>query len=931
MQKEPKTLRKFKLILFLLFCSLQSISQIVCLSTNEYIFTSYNSSTSSTDDPIYIHCVYNSTNLNVGTLMASSPTGSGSYNYYWEVYNSATNIFNPLTTQLGQNTSTLSNLGTGGYKVTIKTSSQPENIIGCYTAWIYVNSLNVNLSPIPPGCEPFNLGATINNYSNPQQLNLNAPKFTYYNPPPEPFIIGPTTSIEVCFDATHTFVSDLGFYLIGPPSCGSPVLTLSPNPQQINAAYGCCCNSGDNVSLLCFSTNATTTLDMCTGGPNGANMPVPLTGSFNAQNGWSSIYGCNAAQGGWAVQIYDCIGADVGALTQASIIFSGNQGCGLNQVDYFSGSIYSAINDNSCTPQTASIFSIPLSSVFSTPIIAGFNYNTNFNPNISFQWTNNAGVFIPNANNSLSPLIDPAPLQDVWFYLTVTDNWGCSIRDSVFFDYIEPVEPTINDPGIICITDNPFQLTADVPNGIWSGVGITNNTNGTFDPKTSGVGTFMITYITQDTCQRSTTKAITVFPQPNVEATIEKDIICHGTSTQLFAYGTNSYFWYPNSSISQQDTIAPIVNPLQSTTYFVIGTDANGCKDTNSVDLTVLPPFNIKLSADTTICFGDSTKMLELIVTGGNGGPYILNWTNENSLFFNNESSFYSKPKISTHYLLTVNDSCGTTPAFDSLIVGVNELPDSSFIFEIFNPCAPSLAVFKSNSTTIKNAFWDFGDGNYSTLLSPTHTFFEPDVFFTKLILTDSNNCRNESNKEKIEIFKKPNANFFINPENPQLPNAIVKLTSSSSKDVVKYFWQIEGLGNFEGQQIEILLPDTGIYEIQHWVENEKNCFDSVKYETTVLPNFYLYVPNTFTPNNDGLNEIFLPYSNFLIDAKFSFEIYNRWGEQVFKTTNSQLGWNGIIDGKPAMTGVYVWKLKLDPNPILKQTEFSGTISLLKY
>lgn len=863
--------------------------------------------------------------------MASSPTGSGSFNFYWEVYNSATNIFNPLITQLGQNTSILNNLGTGGYKVTIKTSTQPETIIGCYTAWIYVNSLKVNLSPIPAGCEPFNLGATINNFSNPQQINLNAPKFTYYNPPPEPFIIGPTTNIEVCFDATHTFVSDLGFYLIGPPSCGSPVLTLSPNPQQINPAYGCCCNSGDNVSLLCFSSNASTTLDMCIGGPNGANMPVPLTGVFNAQNGWSSIYGCNAAQGGWAVQIYDCIGADVGALTQASIIFSGNQGCGLNQVDYFSGSIYSAINDNSCTPQTASIFSIPLSSVFSTPIVAGFNYNSNFNPNITFQWTNNAGVYIPNANSSLSPLIDPAPLQDVWFYLTVTDNWGCSIKDSVFFDYIEPIEPTINDPGIICITDQPIQLTADVPNGIWSGTGITNITNGTFDPKTSGVGTFVITYITQDTCQRSTTRAITVYPQPVVEAIIEKDIICHGTSTQLSAYGASSFFWYPNSSISKQDTINPTINPLQSTTYFVIGTDANGCKDTNSVDVTVLPPFTIKLSLDTTLCFGDSTDVLELIVTGGNGGPYILEWTNKSSLYFNSESFFYSKPKSTTQYILTVNDSCGTTTAYDTLNIGINALPDSSFSFEILNPCAPSSVIFKSNNANIKTAFWDFGDGNFSKLLSPNYFYNEPDIYNSKLILTDSNNCKNESNIQKLEIYKKPKANFYIDPENPQMPNAVIKLTSSSSADVVNYYWEINGLGNFEGQQIEILLPDTGMYGILHTVENDKNCFDSINYSTIVSPDFHLYVPNTFTPNNDDLNEFFLPYSNFLIDNKFSFEIYDRWGEMIFKSVKSDTGWNGIIGGEQAMTGVYVWKLKLEPNPILKQTEFTGTITLLKY
>src|SRR5690606_8562802 len=96
---------------------------------------------------------------------------------------------------------------------------------------------------------------------------------------------------------------------------------------------------------------------------------------------WSSLIGCNAAAGGWAVQIYDCIGQDVGSLTNAQITFSNLTSiCGSpTSISYGSGAINSAINDNSCTAATASIFQVPVSPTLSTPIT--------ITANTSLLWT----------------------------------------------------------------------------------------------------------------------------------------------------------------------------------------------------------------------------------------------------------------------------------------------------------------------------------------------------------------------------------------------------------------------------------------------------------------------------------------------------------------------------------------------------------------
>jgi len=96
---------------------------------------------------------------------------------------------------------------------------------------VWVNQTTATVGAIAAGCSAFTLNGTASAVSN----------YSYYNPPPEPFTITAATTINVCVSATHTFVSDLGFFLVGPATCGSPTITLSPNPGA--NGQGSVCNS----------------------------------------------------------------------------------------------------------------------------------------------------------------------------------------------------------------------------------------------------------------------------------------------------------------------------------------------------------------------------------------------------------------------------------------------------------------------------------------------------------------------------------------------------------------------------------------------------------------------------------------------------------------------------------------------------------------
>lgn len=437
-----------KILLPVLICvSGYSYSQITSPTASGTTTTAYTSG--APNDNIYIFCTPDADNNPVtGSLTSTGSGGTAPYTFTWEIYNTGTNSFDPLSIEAGVLTSTINGLASGGYKV--KVVDAVGTVMFCDIAWVFVNQTNVDAGTLTPTCGgTITLGGSVSAVAN----------FVYYNPPPEEFLITPTTEINVCFNANHTWVSDLGFYLVGPASCGSPTILLSPNPGAVG--LGTVCNMGDNVNGLCFSNTTASVFAVCTA-------PTPLTGTYGAYAtsagslpiNWTTLVGCDAAAGGWRVQIYDCISLDVGSLTGASITFfdpvTGAGSCtSTNAISYNSGVISSAINDNSCTAASASIYTVPFPPTFTTPITLN-------NSITSFLWTASTGTPVPGASSNLTPTL-PAPIPDTWYYLQANDNFGCTRIDSVFFDNTCDCNITASVAVSACDpSDNTYDVTGNL-------------------------------------------------------------------------------------------------------------------------------------------------------------------------------------------------------------------------------------------------------------------------------------------------------------------------------------------------------------------------------------------------------------------------------------------------------------------------------------
>lgn len=562
------------------------------------------------DDKVFIFCTPDENGDTVlGTLSVMG--GYSNCTYEWGIFDA-----DPTSTTYQQfipfvtgpvptgPSSTVENLVSGFYQVIITCNSgTPSESTLCRRAHVFVNQTILEFDPIAAGCQPFTLNnAYVDAVSD----------FTIYDPPPTPFVVDATTDITVCFWVDHSYVSDLGFYLIGPG--GGRVDLLPPisgwdNSGTLLNAYdvlGCdsndinnlTANSGNDYINFCLSSTLPAGDPQYT--PCIANMSAPITGTFASCEGWSDIYGDSASAGGWAVQVYDCVPADIGNLQRVTITFEGQGQCGNATYVYDSGQINESINDGACDSTTAATYVVPLkhssSHTITDEITAHWeSYPTTWDP----AWGSQDFDVNP------SPTIDPEPVVSTEFCLVVEDHLfnslGVEIQPNA--NYVPcnpsvchlyetlPTDATIVNPPLeICQNAAPIQLQPLFWGGQWSsscglfssGGCITQG--GFFFPSQANLGPNTITYSFGGVCASDTTISIMVVDAPEVVDIV--DTICNTTNTayqvQVTLQGGNSgaYSFTDNNTGLPAGTFGSIwVSPwiTNATSYSFHITDNNDC------------------------------------------------------------------------------------------------------------------------------------------------------------------------------------------------------------------------------------------------------------------------------------------------------------------------------------------------------------------
>ena len=372
----------------------------------------------------------------------------------------------------------------------------------------------------------------------------------------------------------------------------------------------------------------------------------------------------------------------------------------------------------------------PIDAGVDIQICLGDTAQLNATGGISFVWTpleSAPGDTILSNDTIADPMAYPT--DTTLFFVTIEDINGCVDTDSITVIVNPP--PTVDagsDAGI-CIGDS-IQLTAtggDIY--VWTPPDSISDVN-VFDPIVWPIDTteYFVTVTDSNGCINNDSLIITVHPLPIVSAGID-DTICFGDTIQLIGTGALTYLWSPNDSISDNTVAFPLAWPSDTTDYIVVGTDANGCVQSDTVNILVNLLPVVTAGGDVQICIGDSTQL-----NASGADAYI--WTPNDSLTNAVISDPIAFPADTTDYVAQGVDLNGCINT-DTVTVVVNPLPDADAGANV-NICENDNTLL--NATGGESYLWSPSAYlNHDTVASPL-AFPDTSMMFYVQV-TDSNGC----------------------------------------------------------------------------------------------------------------------------------------------------------------------------------------------
>lgn len=267
--------------------------------------------------------------------------------------------------------------------------------------------------------------------------------------------------------------------------------------------------------------------------------------------------------------------------------------------------------------------------------------------------------------------------------------------------------------------------------------------------------------------------------------------------------------------------------------------------------------------------------------------------------------------------------------------VYVNPKPQPFFSAQNKMGC-PSLCVPFTNSSTIATGNivttqWQFGDGSlpdYSK--NPTHCYNTGNYNVTLKLVSDSGCISTLVKPSFVIVHPTPVAGFKVNPDEVDEYNPEISVTSNATGATSTNYFINDG-NSFTTQNFNHVLTNiaTATPIIFQVVKNEFGCGDTVSDIIKVKPSFVIFIPNTFTPNGDGVNDGF--FAKGVGITKFNIQIYDRWGHLLFETNDIETAWDGNTKGssEPIKQDVYVWKAQVQ-DIFHKNHDLTGHVNLIK-
>lgn len=516
--------------------------------------------------------------------------------------------------------------------------------------------------------------------------------------------------------------------------------------------------------------------------------------------------------------------------------------------------------------------------------------------------------------------------------LVVTSGLGCKDSLTRLLD-VSPSPKSafsVNDD-IQCIIGNSFSFS---PDNILVVPGITvshkwdfgdNATSTAQSPvySYSDTGTYKVKYImsTSQACHDTTIRIMRVVPTPKPSFTKLPDSTCLGKAKFSFINTTNfngtlSYDWSlgDGSKATTRHVVQKDYTSAGNYTIKLIVTSLAGCKDstTRMIKIFPIPQANFSINDDLQCLNGNNFVITDNSNTNGATGV-TYNWKMTPGGTFTGKNYpnqiFTDTGNYSLKLDVLSDRGCGSTI---TKTMYVAETPYVDVTFDS-DACQDETVNFTSNTRINKGSItdynWNFGDGSNAAVANPSKVYNTSGKFNVSLTVTSNNGCTATSKAKPMTVFAKPVANFISDYLLSRGMETDWKFVFTGS-NAVGYDWRFEdGQNSNAGGPLFLTFNDTGNFRVKLIVTSPDFCVDSITKFIFLKPELLFWLPTSFTPNNDGLNETFGPNATFGL-SKYSMQIYDRWGGLLFTTNDPAKSWNGNdYSGKPLPEGVYAYTI----------------------
>jgi gliding motility-associated-like protein len=677
-------------------------------------------------------------------------------------------------------------------------------------------------------------------------------------------------------------------------------LTAGNYTVLISDLNNCTVTATANISQPTLLTaNATSTSVTCNGGTNGTANVVAAGGTAGYTYTWSPSGG-NA--------------------TTANGLTQGNYTVAVTDANLCAITATVAINQPTILTATVSTTTASCGQANGTAnVIAGGG-----TPGYTYTWSPSGG----NTNNAIN-------LAGGSYTVTVKDANACNVTAIGVVASTLPFTLTATSTPVTCFGGTDGSATA-ITNGsagpftyAWLPAGGNTAATGTILPM--GIYTANVTDNSTG-CINSTTVNVSQ-PATPVSVVANGQTICNGqtaniTSNANGGNGTPFTFLWSTGANTANITVTPLVN----TTYTVVAADSKGCTANDTALVNVLPPLTIVVTSNDTICPGKPASLSA--VAGGGNGNYTITWQPGGLT----GSVINVTPATTTIYTATVTDGCTVAPASATGQVVVTPIPILNFGANPASGCMPVCADFTGVATSVANNNvvsynWVYGDGNTGTGINSSHCYLVSGNYHVTLYGLTQQGCKDSLTLYNlIHVFPVPTADFTGTPSltTDIYNNTITFNNLSISATTPAYQWIFpNGVTTSVVNPIYTFEPE-GTYPVTLIVTNSYGCADTITRDVIIQPDYTFYAPNAFTPNDDGLNERFRPTGTAWDLNTYKLWVFDRWGNQVFFSSDAFKGWNGTYRSEEVVQeDVYVWKVELK-DVFGKSHEYNGHISVIK-